>query len=529
MAASNLTKNRIIATNKLGKFACSEIETHCGKVLEYLSIPYAMGRRFQRAEALFSDGAAVEKSELALAEVRSSSKNNDQCDRTINSYESFCFPQRSIPTWINCFLKHHMMRSEWSVKGDTPSEDAFVVNIWTRSEPQNDPVLVFIHGSGDCNSGTTPIYNGANLAARGVVVVTITYRIGRFGYMPVFDGERLVANLAYFDQQLALKWIRENIANFGGDSSNITLMGHSGGALAANNHYLNAESNQYFDKLILCGGPVPNIEKKDGLRDQFDEMLAANGLESLEALRRLDANRIIKLKKAGMKEVLDGEFFKTPSAVALERAKQPDFDGKPVLIGSNADEFSMIELPMYYKFMGIARKEKDLSAALEKHYGKYASELRSAFEPESEGAVDLQIKILEALVFHHSVYRLINTYSCSAPVYGYRMNYVPNLYGGLRGAYHGAELALFFDNLDKMNIEISDDNKKQVERLQRDWLSFIRTGSIPDAKPYKDSKKIIIYEGTSSRMAEFPHAELLERMGETGLTTQMMKNYLAGR
>lgn len=491
----------MVVDKPLGTLICQTVPTEAGDVLAYLSIPYARGQRFAKVEYLASS-----------------------TDLPFNSSETYCFPQQAIPTKLNFFLKHHMLRHEWSVADDTPSEDAFVVNIWTRKKAERDPVLVFIHGSGDSNSGTTPIYNGANLAAKGLVVVTITYRIGNFGYLPVYDGKRWIANLAYFDQQLALRWIREHIAQFGGDEQNITLMGHSGGALAVNHHYLHPISSQYFDKVILCGGPLPRVRKNDHLLADYETMLQANRLQSLEDLKHLPARKVVRLKKAKRQEVLDGDFFCAPSAELL--ANQA-FEPKPMLIGSNADEFSMIELPLYYKAMGITKKEQDLDRVLEEKYGRYATELKKEFAPEASDCVDLQIKILEALVLHYSAYRLINIYGQKSPVYGYRLDYAPNLFGGLRGAYHGAELALFFDNLDKMKIELTKENQKQTARLQQDWLAFIRTGQLPGIKPYREGGTILSYRGTGAEPASFPHADFLDKLEGTKLPEQMLGQFLA--
>lgn len=102
-----------------------------------------------------------------------------------------------------------------------------------------------------------------HIAEQGVVAVTITYRIGNFGYMPVFDKGEIKAALAYLDQQTALNWIYNTISSFGGDNTNITLMGHCGGAVAALYHYLNPVSNKLFHKLILCAGNVLILSEFD--------------------------------------------------------------------------------------------------------------------------------------------------------------------------------------------------------------------------------------------------------------------------
>ncbi len=493
----------MIVQKAIGSLICKEIATAGGDVLAYLSIPYARAGRFE-----------------IPVDINLYNKS------PINREETLCFPQKGLHTKLNVLLKHHMMRDEWSVKWDIQTEDAFVVNIWTRKNPDHDPVLIFLHGSGEYNSGTTPLYNGANLAAKGVVVVTVTYRIGNFGYLPVFDEDRLIANLCYRDQQAALRWVRRHIAEFGGDDTRITLMGHSGGALSVHHHYLNEESSKYFDQCMMLGGPIPNIKKDEGLREQFYEMLHANRCKSLSDLKALDAKNIIRLKKASMKEVLDGDFFPEPSEELLKRSA---FSPKPLLIGSNTDELSMIELPMFYKAMGIATRERNVDEALRKTFGEYADLMRSAFESESDGIIDLQIKCMEAASFHYAAYRLMKIYGEKSPVYGYRMGYVPNLYHGLRGAYHGAEVALFFDNLDKMNIEITPENRKQAQKLQEDWIAFLRTGEVPGLSPFREGGKILSYEKTASDVIEFPHASLMELLDTTEIPEKMMNHFLSKR
>ena len=109
-----------------------------------------------------------------------------------------------------------MLRPEFQPLKDTQTENAFVVNIWAPENfTERKPVVVFLHGGGE-GSGTVPIYTMEHIAEQGVVAVTITYRIGNFGYMPVFDGEETRASLAYLDQQTALSWIYDNIGSFGG-------------------------------------------------------------------------------------------------------------------------------------------------------------------------------------------------------------------------------------------------------------------------------------------------------------------------
>lgn len=153
-------------------------------VYSILSVPYARAERFEYAKIL--------------------DKQDYSPDMIINRKETVCFPQRKYPLFFNIFMKHHMLRPEFQPLKDTQTENAFVVNIWAPENfTERKPVVVFLHGGGE-GSGTVPIYTMEHIAEQGVVAVTITYRIGNFGYMPVFDKGEIKASLAYLDQQTAL-------------------------------------------------------------------------------------------------------------------------------------------------------------------------------------------------------------------------------------------------------------------------------------------------------------------------------------
>ena len=220
-------------------------------VYSILSVPYAQGKRFEYAKIL--------------------NKKDYTPETVINRTETVCFPQRKYPLFLNILMKHHMLRPEFQPLKDTQTENAFVVNIWAPDNfTKKKPVLVFLHGGGE-GSGTVPIYTMAHIAEQGIVAVTITYRIGNFGYMPVFEKGEVRGSLSYLDQQAALTWIHNNINSFGGDNTNITLMGHCGGAVAALYHYLNPLSNKLFHKLMLCAGNVPILSEYDFAKNEYEK------------------------------------------------------------------------------------------------------------------------------------------------------------------------------------------------------------------------------------------------------------------
>lgn len=493
----------MIIETRLGPvYAAPAGTSDAGKtVLEIHSVPYARAARFERPVPI----------------------ERYPSGRPLNREETVCFPQHGYPLWLNRFLKHHMMRPEFLPLRDRQTADAFVVNIWTDDLEGRKPVTVFIHGGGE-GSGTVPLYTGGNLAKKGLVAVTITYRVGCFGYMPTRDERGAVtASLSYLDQQAALLWVRKNIAAFGGDPENITLIGHCGGGVAALYHLLNPISSRCFDRLMLLCGNLPMLTPPDEAEKIYTKALACYHARGLADLRALPARRLAARRAPGMADIIDGVFFTRDPAELLRGHKFPP---KPILLGTNADEFSMIELPMYYKAMDIASRADRLDAALSKKYGDLAGRLKEAFEAEASGPADLQVKIMEFLVFHHAAWYLLKQFKDICPVFAYRLNFVPDLYGGLRGSYHGAELAYFFDNFDKMGIPLTEKNRRETAILQKDWLAFVREGDIPGRPRFDKSSLITSYDREVTAIP-FPKAELLDELEGSGIFERTWREYLS--
>ncbi|MEX2785243.1 carboxylesterase family protein [Streptococcus sp. H49] len=313
-------------------------------------------------------------------------RHNYPQEKLINSLETFCFPQKRILRWPNLFLKHHMMRAEWLPVHDSFSESAFMLNVWTSQIENKKPVLVYIHGGGDSGSGTVPIYDGANLAKQGIVLVTITYRVGLYGYLPIIENGTVNCNREAKDQQTALRWIKNHIEYLGGDPNNITLMGQSGGALSSLNQILNQGDEGLIHKAILCGGSFMQARSLQEGEELYQQFLEQNRLKDFAALSKLNIKQILRLKgRKAMAEIVDNEFFQEAPKTALEKGH---YQPIPLLIGFNDDEFSMIELPIYYRAMGIATKAADFQKAIKKKYGVYAEELAAELENEAENLID---------------------------------------------------------------------------------------------------------------------------------------------
>ena len=236
------------------------------------------------------------------------------------------------------------------------SEDCLYLNIWTPEWPAKEPraVMFWLYGgSNRLGSGNEPGYDGAELARHGVLVVTINYRLGPLGFFahPELTREsphRASGNYGLLDQIAALRWVRENIAQFGGDPARVTVFGESAGSVDAGMLMCSPLTGGLFARAIMESGPALGLAYTHSLgeAEQFGERvarLALPGSPSIERLRALPAQAILQAAAATAKQqpnpefVLDGWVLaRSPQAVFAAGAEQP----AGVIIGNNGREAS---------------------------------------------------------------------------------------------------------------------------------------------------------------------------------------------
>lgn len=244
------------------------------------------------------------------------------------------------------------------------SEDCLYLNIWTAEWPVKEPraVMLWIHGgSNRIGSGNEPGYNSAELAKHGVVVVTINYRLGALGFFahPALTRESPHAssgNYGLLDQIAALQWVRDNIAQFGGDPARVTVFGESAGAIDAGMLMCSPLAGGLFGRAIMESGPVLGLAYAHSLRqaERFGERVATLALRGqpadsagdsyMQRLRALPAQAILDAAAQASKQepnpefVLDGWVLaRTPQAVFAAGGQQP----VSLMIGNNAREASV--------------------------------------------------------------------------------------------------------------------------------------------------------------------------------------------
>jgi para-nitrobenzyl esterase len=231
------------------------------------------------------------------------------------------------------------------------SEDCLFLNVFTPSLSGHRPVLVFIHGGGWTNGGTVdPWYDGAHLAQRGdIVVVTVGYRLGPLGFLdlsaiggPDYAGS---GNLGILDQRLALGWVRDHVADFGGDPDQITICGESAGAQSVAVHLALPDSRALFRRVIAESGALSLLHSQASARattEQFVKLAGVSDVAGLLALSQaqiLDAeNRLVQSTSFSdllFGPVIDGVVVPEPPLHAIARG---DAAGIPLLTGTTHDE-----------------------------------------------------------------------------------------------------------------------------------------------------------------------------------------------
>lgn len=390
-------------------------------------------------------------------------------------------------------------------QGDTTSttageEDCLYLNVWTPSAT-NDvlPVMVFIHGGGNQQGSAreivagTQLYDGKNLSERGnVVVVTFQYRLGALGYLvhPGLEeeGSGTSGNYAVTDHLLALQWIKENIHQFGGDSSRIMIFGESAGGVNVGNLLVTAHAKGLFSRACIQSASA-NLGDYSEAKDQgidFVHEFSATGSNSdkIAVMRSLSVAQLVAslesplssgIVSSNWKPVVDGYLFlDTPHSTI----QSGNFNQVPLIIGSNADEVSRsappIVLPASLRTLVKTVIPRNLEEEALSLYpiGDTPEETRSSY-----------IQFLSDVQFTATTRRIARCISQNQDASVFRYFCTHNQAGPLStfGAYHGIELFYIFNNWENSPLAIGplftdEDQVVQSDMLQY-WTNFAYTGN----------------------------------------------------
>jgi para-nitrobenzyl esterase len=383
------------------------------------------------------------------------------------------------------------MQTGVSMPGETPptvNEDCLYLNIWTpaQSVHQHLPVLVWIYGGGYINgSASMPLYWGDRLAHRGVIVVTIAYRLGPLGFLahPELTREsphHSSGNYGLMDQIAALEWIQRNIAAFGGDPKNVTIAGQSSGPISVSILMASPLAKGLFERAIGESGGLfeplqlgPKYLLANAERDG-EKYAVSLGATSLQQLRRLPASQLSGNAGGIVHPVIEPHLLPVSPYEAFASGQQNDV---PLLIGSNAEEARAL---VDVTHVTAATFDSDL----EHSYGALPPPLVAAYpHTTDEDARQARLGLERDLRFGWDMWAWARLQAGTGknPVYYYSFRQKPpfpagTVYEGW-GASHFAELWYVFDHLDQEPWKWTAADRKVAEEISSYWVNFARSGN----------------------------------------------------
>lgn len=434
------------------------------------------------------------------------------------------------------------MRGMLADKGPM-SEDCLRVNVWTPgADATARPVMLWFHGGGfEAGSASQKVYDGTRLTLRGdVVVVSINHRLNVFGHC--FLGDRLgkdyaaSGNVGYLDLIAALKWVRENIAAFGGDPNNITLFGQSGGGRKVSLCYAGQDAQGLFQRGIVQSGSHLRIQSPEHATRLTDALLAQLGIAPADAAKLLEVPtealtsaqlKVMRESRSRFSPVLDGLAFQAhpfvPEAPAVSRHL-------PMMVGTTRTELSN---QLGYEAGAFDLDMTELRRRLARYVGEAAvDEAVTVFQAESPEASPSELYFLIAsargYVLDQTIMAENRVKAGSAPTWSYQLVWRSPAEGGRRYSQHTLDLPFMFDNVAKaphLTGPESDETRALAQAMSETWISFARTGdpnnaAIPPWRPYDLSDRPVLLFDAASRLSEDPHAA--ERRFMSRFPTQQM-------
>ena len=378
------------------------------------------------------------------------------------------------------------------------SEDCLYLNVFSGAADSGAalPVMVWFHGGGNtAGHGGPRIFDGANLAARGAVIVTANYRLGALGFLahPALTAEsehRSSGNYGLLDQLAALRWVQDNIAAFGGDPNRVTIFGQSAGGTDVCLLMSSPLAEGLIHGVI---GQSPGCVKLDTTLAQGHEMgtryagrLGVSGEDAgaLAQLRARDAETVISTPGVGGSTIIDGWVIPAAPYDLLATGRQNRI---PVMVGGLAHENHGLQ------HTAAPITEAQLDEFLSQGFGESAAAIkalyadsisRSPLDARKDIGTDngflLSSRLWARLTTERGNQAWVYFFTREPPVFRLYMHEVPDLYGdgGQRrfGAYHSGELAYVFDNLNLVGIGWDADDHALSELMADYWVSFARDG-----------------------------------------------------
>jgi para-nitrobenzyl esterase len=376
-----------------------------------------------------------------------------------------------------------------------PSEDCLFVNVWTPARDGGRlPVMVWIHGGGfTAGTPAEQLYHGEWLARKGVVVVSVGYRLGVFGFLahPGLSAEsehRVSGNYGLLDMIAGLRWVQRNIAAFGGDPGNVTIFGESAGGGSVNALMISPMAKGLFHKAIVQSGggrsrgPIsmrhisqpgaggsPSAEAL-GVAFATKAGVKAEGAEALKALRALSPDAIVNNMNLVASQpdtysgpMIDGVFLTEEAEPAFRAGRQAKV---PYMIGANDREFGFFAPP------------PDRVDAMFAPFGADKDKALRAYDPDGASKSEAAVQLMSDQAMVEPARLLARLAAGAQPTYAYRFSYVASsLRAKEKGALHATEIPFVFSTVRAKYAEATSAQDEAIGAAANAcWAAFARSG-----------------------------------------------------
>ncbi len=370
-----------------------------------------------------------------------------------------------------------------------PSEDCLFLNVYVPADASKKsklPVMFWIHGGGYSGGASSePRHNGDYLPLKNVVLVTINYRLGVFGFLATADlakeGNGAAGNYGLMDMVAALQWVKANIQEFGGDSDNVTIFGESAGSFAVSTLMASPLAKGLFQKAIgesggALGGIEPEHNASFAAREEADgAWVSSLGVNSLAELRALPADRILQAAASAKGAVhfsqdVDGKLLTEPVADAFAAGRQAHV---PLLAGWNRDEGAGLANGM------TVEKWKAFAA---EHFPDRTEEFLKVYPGDTQAqAADSARDYGGDAFIAFGTWKWLEAHrkTGESPVYRYHFELaaLPSKYHPGTFAFHSDDIEYVFGTLDTRPGEtVRPEDRKLSEQMMSYWTNFAKTG-----------------------------------------------------
>ncbi len=367
------------------------------------------------------------------------------------------------------------------------SEDCLYINVWTGAQNAGErrPVIVWTYGGGFASgAGSEPRYDGEALARKGAVVVTYNYRLGVFGFLAHPDlakesSHRTSGDYALMDMTAALRWVRKNIAAFGGDPERVTIDGESAGAMMVSAMVGSPEGKGLFKRAIAQSGAwmgtgINRMTTRAQAEEAGVKLAQAMGAASISELRAKSAEDLVKNGRFAPSIVVDGWYVPEDLSNTFAKAQENDVD---LLAGSNRDEGTFFVRP------GPVNPDRFKDGAKQK-YGDLTDRYLKLYPAASEAdaAASQLASLRDEFGWHMRTWAQLQAKRGKGKAYLFYFTHVPPSPEGRpsRGAPHPAALAYMFENL-LPGTPWTDADRKLADEMSSYWVNFAATGN-PNGK-----------------------------------------------